>query len=505
MIIWGISGNSHDAAIAVFKYSMRPAWMRLSNEMELVFASQSERFSGVKNDAHLNKELVNYAKQWGEPDELVWYEKPFIKTLRQYRAGQGWNYSKNNIKKYLQSYNINCPIRYSSHHRSHASAGYLTSGFDNATILCIDSIGEFETLTLWNANTTKQGEYKGVHSLAQVASQGYPNSVGLWYSAMTQRIGLKPQEDEYILMGMAAYGDPDRFYNDIYNDLIEFNGKIVKCKQNLHRGCLWWKPEYNSPQDILDIAAATQKVYTEIFESLLQMARLKTTSNNLVLMGGCALNCSANSIAYKYFDNVWIMPNPGDSGSAIGSVLSYYNKSIEWPGAYLGYNIEGEYPVEETIKELTHKQICGVASGRAEFGPRAFGNRSLLADPRGSNIKDRVNDIKHRQQFRPFAPVVLSEHFDDNFSGYANSYMQFTAQCRNPNLYPAIVHTDNTSRVQLVKPDGSGIRRLLERWYEETGCPMLLNTSLNIKGKPIVNNIADAKAFEKQYGVKVCT
>ena len=109
---------------------------------------------------------------------------------------------------------------------------------------------------------------------------------------MTQRIGLKPQEDEYILMGMAAYGDPDRFYNDIYNDLIEFNGKIVKCKQNLHRGCLWWKPEYNSPQDILDIAAATQKVYTEIFESLLQMARLKTTSNNLVLMGGCALNLS---------------------------------------------------------------------------------------------------------------------------------------------------------------------------------------------------------------------
>ena len=350
MIIWGISGNSHDAAIAVFKYSMRPAWMRLSNEMELVFASQSERFSGVKNDAHLNKELVNYAKQWGEPDELVWYEKPFIKTLRQYRAGQGWNYSKNNIKKYLQSYNINCPIRYSSHHRSHASAGYLTSGFDNATILCIDSIGEFETLTLWNANTTKQGEYKGVHSLAQVASQGYPNSVGLWYSAMTQRIGLKPQEDEYILMGMAAYGDPDRFYNDIYNDLIEFNGKIVKCKQNLHRGCLWWKPEYNSPQDILDIAAATQKVYTEIFESLLQMARLKTTSNNLVLMGGCALNCSANSIAYKYFDNVWIMPNPGDSGSAIGSVLSYYNKSIEWPGAYLGYNIEGKYLVKKPLK-----------------------------------------------------------------------------------------------------------------------------------------------------------
>jgi carbamoyltransferase len=178
---------------------------------------------------------------------------------------------------------------------------------------------------------------------------------------------------------------------------------------------------------------------------------------------------------------------------------------MEMDHVYTGYNIKGEYPVESIVNELKATGICGVANGRAEFGPRALGNRSLLADPRGTDIKDRVNEIKRRQKFRPFAPVVLTEHYHENFEGPANSYMQFTARCTNPDLYPAICHADGTSRVQTVGPDGSGIRQLLERWYEETGCPMLLNTSLNIKGKPIVNNLTDAKEFEKKYGVKVCS
>ena len=145
----------------------------------------------------------------------------------------------------------------------------------------------------------------------------------------------------------------------------------------------------------------------------------------------------------------------------------------------------------------------GVANGRAEFGPRAFGNRSLLADPRGTDIKRRVNDIKQRQQFRPFAPVVLYEYAGDNFKGCYNNYMQYTSTCISPDLYPAITHVDGTSRVQTVPDDGSGIRKLLERWYEETGCPMLLNTSLNIKGKPMVNDLTDAQEFAIMYNVKV--
>jgi carbamoyltransferase len=176
---------------------------------------------------------------------------------------------------------------------------------------------------------------------------------------------------------------------------------------------------------------------------------------------------------------------------------------MEFKHAYLGYEIKGEYPVKETVSELKKTGIVGVANGRAEFGPRAFGNRSLLADPRGEDIKRRVNDIKKRQQFRPFAPVVLAEHYHENFEGPANSYMQFTARCKNRDLYPAITHVDGTSRVQVVGPDGSGIRTLLERWYEETGCPMLLNTSLNIKGKPMVNDLTDAKEFAIMYKTKV--
>jgi carbamoyltransferase len=220
-------------------------------------------------------------------------------------------------------------------------------------------------------------------------------------------------------------------------------------------------------------------------------------------MGGCALNCSANSSIKSDWNNVWIMPNPGDAGSAVGCVLAHTNKHIKMDNAFLGYNIQGEYPVDKIIKELTQTGICGVASGRAEFGPRAFGNRSLLADPRGNDIKDRVNDIKKRQQFRPFAPVVLSEHADANFDGYYNNYMQFTSTCKHPDLYPAICHADGTSRVQTVEPDGSGIRQLLEAWYKHTGCPMLLNTSLNIKGKPMVNDLTDAKEFAIMYGVEV--
>jgi carbamoyltransferase len=321
---------------------------------------------------------------------------------------------------------------------------------------------------------------------------------------MTQRIGLTANEDEYILMGMAAYGDSRVYRNQIMHDFFESKTLPIKFKHNLHRGCNWWRPELNDDRNF-NIAAGTQWVYETILDNILQWCKQNTDSKNLVIMGGCALNCSANHLAYKYFDDVWIMPNPGDAGSAIGSVLAYKKEHLPMPNMYMGYNIEGEYPVEEAISELKKTGIVGVANGRAEFGPRAFGNRSLLADPRGTDIKQRVNDIKQRQNFRPFAPAVLSEHYDANFEGPANSYMQFTSRCKNPNLYPAIVHYDGTSRVQVVQKDDSGIRRLLERWYEETGCPMLLNTSLNIKGKPMVNDLTNAQEFAIMYNIKVLT
>ena len=483
MITWGISANSHDAALAVF------------TDDGLEFASHAERFSGIKNDPHLNKEIINYARTFGDPNEVIWYERPGLKTLRQFRAGQGLRLGENNISRYLRSYGISAPIKYTDHHESHAAAGYYTSGFTDACVVVCDSIGEFDTLTIWHG--------KG-DTLQPIYKQKYPHSVGLWYSALTQRVGLKPQEDEYILMGMAAYGDPDRLYHDIKSDFVEVGDRtLVKFKQNLHRGCRDWRPDLVLEQDMFDIAAGTQAVYEDILRWVLGKAARMLPTKNLVLMGGCALNCSANHIAYDYFDDVWIMPNPGDAGSAIGCVLAHKKQHMEMPHVYSGYKIKGEYPVEEIIKELKTTGICGVANGRAEFGPRALGNRSLLADPRGEHIKDRVNEIKQRQQFRPFAPAVLEERVGDYFDGPTGPFMQYTATCTDSGL-PAIQHRDGTSRVQTVpKNQSSGFRRLLERWYEETGCPVLLNTSLNIKGMPIVNTQLDAIEFEKKYRIKV--
>jgi carbamoyltransferase len=224
-------------------------------------------------------------------------------------------------------------------------------------------------------------------------------------------------------------------------------------------------------------------------------------------MGGVALNCLANRNLGEYFESIWIMPNPGDAGSSLGAAALAYGRRLNWCDAYLGHEISGAYPTNGLLDSLLSDGIVGVANGRAEFGPRALGNRSLLADPRGPDIKDRVNEIKQRQKFRPFAPVILEELADQYFDFYpgwnTSRYMQSVARCRHPGRYPAVVHFDGTSRVQTVPQDGSGIRELLERWYVLTGCPMLLNTSLNIRGEPMVNDRADADRFQDRYKIKV--
>jgi len=246
-----------------------------------------------------------------------------------------------------------------------------------------------------------------------------------------------------------------------------------------------------------------------LIQQVMTRARNFGWSDNLVYMGGVALNCLANRRLGEYFNNIWIMPCPGDAGSSLGAAALAYGHRVQWTGADLGHNIPGAYPVERAMDALLTDRIVGMASGRAEFGPRALGNRSLLADPRGADIKDRVNEIKRRQRFRPFAPVILEELADQYFimpKCWSDSrYMQVVAHCRFPEKYPAIIHVDGTSRVQTVPRDGSGIRKLLEAWYANTGCPMLLNTSLNIRGEPMVNDRTDADRFETLYGIKVCS
>ena len=505
MIRWGITAGAHDASLTVF------------DGYDIKFAAHAERSSGIKNDRDLNQSLINQALEYGEPWAIHWYETSWLKRLRQLRAKQyktaltrlgpaslltrfGFDASLLPPDDAARGYLKDVKLYNHRHHHSHAAAGYYTSPFTSAAVLVVDSIGEFETLTIWDGHG---------NNLRRVYSQGYPHSIGLWYSAMTQRIGLKPNEEEYILMGWAALGDPDKYYKRIKEDFFVNTDlskyyEQINFKHNLHRGCLWWAPGLNTIQDYADIAAATQKIYEEVFYSLVRKTKELTGQNNLVVMGGCALNCVANSLAYNYFDNVWIMPNPGDAGSSLGAVAAHYGKHLEWTGPYLGYNIPGKYPTDKIIRELNATGIVGVANGRAEFGPRALGNRSLLADPRGGDIKDKVNAIKRRQEFRPFAPVIMEEYAQQYFDGPVGPYMQFTSRCKNPELFPAITHLDGTSRVQTVnKYQHPGLYATLKKWHEQTGCPMLLNTSLNIKGKPMVDTEADARLWQDTYKVKV--
>ena len=475
MIEWGISAAAHDASLTVVDGS------------EILFASHAERYSGIKNDKDLNADLIDAALKFGKPEKIHWYEKPKLRAMRRLLSGQGL--VRFSVRQYLAAFGLkDIPVEFAFHHESHAAAGFYTSPYENATALVIDAIGEFDTASIWKCSGEK---------LKKKWSMDYPKSLGLFYSAMTDRIGLKANEDEYILMGMVAYGDPEKYYDEVRH-LWE--------SENLHRGCRWWRID-DPDLDIYSVAAATQKVYEEEFDTLLVRAKMKDVNqDNLVLMGGCALNCSANHLARRYFKNVWIMPNPGDAGSSLGAIAANNRQKLNWKGPYLGADMGGEYPVEKLLTELRKTGIVGVASGQAEFGPRALGNRSLLADPCGLDIKDKVNEIKKRQKFRPFAPVILAEHARDYFemSWEDSPYMQYTSRCKYPDEYPAIVHADGTSRVQTVtKEQHSGLYELLSRWYEETGCPMLLNTSLNIKGMPMVNNYKDADDFEAKYCVKV--
>jgi carbamoyltransferase len=480
--ILGISAGYHDAAVSV-----------INNRGYILFAGHAERYSKRKNDANLHPELLNEICDL-HIDTIAYYETPWKKQLRQLYSGQGieWNKltTRQLIKDQFGPWLKHWPNRVVSygHHQSHAAAGFQTSPFDKATVVVIDAIGEWATITIWGAHYVDgQAQYQ------RLWCQKYPRSIGLFYSAVTQRIGLHPLDEEYITMGMAAYGEPQ--YVEELRSLLN---------ENLHIGI---DPNFLAGASNEDIAASAQVLTEQLIYNIMRYAREVGWSSNLVYMGGVALNCLANRKLGEFFENVWIMPCPGDAGSSLGAAALAYGGRINWRDAYLGHAIPGEYPVSACVDSLLSDRICGVASGRAEFGPRALGNRSLLADPRGPDIKDLVNEIKRRQQFRPFAPVILEEHVADYFdmpAGFVNtSYMQAVGQCRRPDLYPAIAHVDGTSRVQTVAPDGSGIRSLLEAWYKETGCPMLLNTSLNIRGEPMVNTRADADRFEQLYGVQV--
>ena len=434
----GLSYGFHDAAIAYIE------------DDQILFAEHAERISRKKNDRHR-------IEDWEIKGESVYYEKPFKKNLRRLYAGQKW--------KPMPKHD-----HYVEHHWSHAAAAYYTRPFTNEPVcVIIDAIGEWDTASIW-------------WKKKKVWSMKYPKSIGLFYSAITDYVGLKPMEDEYILMGMAAFGKPTQSLYHVFDS-------------NCHRGVR----DLDLGDNYEDLAASAQlRVEQEILHI---MEKARKYSDYLCYGGGVALNCVANSKIRPMFKDMWIMPCPGDAGSSLGAAAAINGRMLDWQGPYLGYDIRRNVNVKEVVQHLIDHSYCGIANGRGEFGPRALGNRSLLADPR-RDVKDTVNQIKRRQKFRPFAPAILEEFAEDYFEGPMNEYMQYVAIAKHN--HTSVTHVDGTSRVQIVKSDCKSILRpILEEWYEQTSCPMLLNTSLNIKGQPIVNNEKDAEDFEKEYKVKV--
>ena len=477
MIILGINETSHDASISMIE------------DGKILFAGHAERYSKQKNDWYVNDSLISDALSYGFPDQVAYYEKPLLKASRLVlRGGQGdWK------PKFLvdNMFGKRVPTTTFKHHYSHAAAGYYTSKFDDAVIVVLDAIGEYNTSTIW----TGEGE-----KIKLKYKQNYPISFGLFYSAFTQLIGLMPNQEEYIMMGMAAYGDWKRYYREVDDYFPSYS----KQKYNFHHGIHDWGMEITE-QDRFDIAAAVQVVYEQRLNDFMHMAYSITGKKNLVFMGGCALNSSANTLLWNIFKDVWIMPNPGDAGSSLGAAAALYGKHIEWKDPYLGYDLGGEYPAQQIVDAILKDGIAAVATGRAEYGPRALGNRSILADPRDPNIKDKVNLIKQRELFRPFAPVVLEECASKWFDmDFASPYMQYTVKCLQPDKIPSVVHADGTSRVQTVnRNQHRGLWRAVNKFYLETGVPVLLNTSLNIKGQPLLNDEQDILDWENNYGHKI--
>lgn len=438
MRILGVSEGSHDAAWAVIEDGV------------ILEAHHVERHTRQKNDKWIPGKLLPAG------DLIIGHENKDRVNNRRAEAGQ---------KHYPP--NIVTNLEY-NHYETHAWAGWATAPFDECDILCVDAIGENETAAVFQV--IDKVFYK-------VWEMQYPQSLGLIYSAVTHALGYKPMEEEYIVMGLAAYGEP----------IIDLEYLM---NRNCHNGIE--RPRGRAE----DIAASVQALYEK---HLLALIDKYCKHKNLILMGGCALNCVANSkITNK---NIWIMPNPGDAGSALGAAARHFGKKLVWTDPYLGTDIDRPVNANEVARYLVRHSIAGVANGRAEFGPRALGNRSLLANP-CLDIKDTVNEIKKRDKFRPFAPAILEEYAHKYFEGPMNEYMQFTAKAKHD--YKSVTHVDGTARVQIVRKNcKSVLRPILEEWYNHTGVPMLLNTSLNIKGQPMVDTWDHAQEFERKYNVKV--
>ena len=464
------------------------------------------------------------------------------------------NYKKiKNIEDEFQNHfeiknSLKNKIKFIDHHLSHAASSVLVSGFNNTSYLTIDGFGDFVSTTIGRFENQKFYQIKEVN---------FPHSLGIFYTMMTQFLGFEHYGDEYKVMGLSAYGEP-RYCDKIYKiinfskkEIFQLNLKYFKHHQGIESTWLENSPEIenlytNELVELLgmprnksemvssyhkDLAASVQKVYEEIFIKILQYLYEITKNPNVCISGGCALNSLANGKVKlnTKFKNIYIPHSPGDSGGSIGSSAFFLNKNkinfnrLSFDTPYLGpeynnqtikkiINSNKEKFNENNIKiielnkidlpkviatELCNQRIIGLFHGKSEFGARALGNRSIIADPRNINIKEIINHkIKKREGFRPFAPAVLSEYVNEWFDSDDENlnYMSkvYPVKKDKINIVPAIVHVDNTGRLQAVKKeDNFFFYKIIESFYHNTKVPMILNTSFN-ENEPIVNSPQEA-------------
>jgi len=539
MYILGISAFYNDSAACLLK------------DGAVIAAAQEERFTRKKHDLSLPVNAVRYClDQAGisidDVSHVGFYEKPLIKfgrVLTAYaatfprsfpsflKAMPLWLREKLRISRIIKKrLGYKKDVLCINHHLAHAASSFLVSPFKEAAILTVDGVGEWETATC----SVGRG-----NSITLLKHLSFPHSLGLLYSAFTHYLGFRVNSAEYKVMGLAPYGKP------IYYDLIM--EKLVKVKddgffrmnmgyftcdhslkmtdKHLERlfGHPARKPETELGTFHQDVAASLQKVTEEILLRMTRHLYEKTRLDNLCLAGGVALNCVANGRIMREtpFKNIYIQPASGDAGAAVG-VASYIHHTIlgnkrdfvmsqaftgpEYSNDDIRKYLDGndieykEYAADELLKVsarlLNEQKVIGWFQGRMEFGPRALGARSILADPRNPDAKNIVNaKIKFREEFRPFAPTVLAEHRSEYFElEHESPFMLLVAQVRpDKRSMPSITHVDGSARIQTVRREENPLYHgLIEEFFRLSGCPVVLNTSFNLRGEPLVMTPHDA-------------
>ena len=424
-------------------------------------------------------------------------------------------------------------LLFTEHHLSHAASAFFPSPFEEAAILTMDGVGE------WASTSAAIGKGNMIELFQEIH---FPHSLGLLYSAFTYYTGFKVNSGEYKLMGLAPYGEP-KHVNTIFEHLIDLKADgsfrlnlayfdyctgltMTNARFDQLFGAPPRRPEDPISKHYRDVAASAQAALEHVVLRLTRSLARQTGMRNLCLAGGVALNCVANGKVLRdgHFDNLWIQPAAGDAGGAIGAALAAYHLYLDRPrsipaeadgmnGAFLGpcfsqSDIEGRLHgvgaifdildhaslIQASVDALASGQALGWFQGRMEFGPRALGSRSILADPRPPSMQSTLNlKVKFRESFRPFAPSVLREHLGDYFDLDCDSpYMLFTAGVRRSDI-PAVTHVDNSARIQTVHYETNPrYHDLLTAFHQKTGCPVLVNTSFNIRGEPIVGTPEDA-------------